>query len=229
MVKAIRKPLEEIAALVGGRTRVLVAGCGGCVSVCLAGGQRETFALAAELAESARGRGSRVHASCITVERQCDAQYLAEIQDMTGGVDCVLSMACGAGIQHLAEAFPRLPVFPAVNTVFVGIDRDVGLYEERCRTCGDCVLGYTGGICPIARCAKSIFNGPCGGTHPDGTCEVGGVPCAWTAIHERLTAQGRLQEILAVRPAMGWIDKGPGVLVQRGYESRYRSGGGGAP
>jgi ferredoxin len=229
MVKAIRKPLEEIAALVGGRTRVLVVGCGGCVSVCLAGGQRETLELAAELAESARARGDRIETSCVTVERQCDAQYLAEIQDMTGSADCALSMACGAGIQHLADAFPRLPVFPAVNTAFVGIDRDVGLYEERCRTCGDCMLGYTGGICPVTRCAKSIFNGPCGGTHPDGTCEVGGVPCAWTAIHERLTAQGRLQEILRIRPAMGWIDKGPGVFVQRGYESRHRPGEGGAP
>lgn len=229
MVKAIRKPLEEIAALVGARRRVLVVGCGGCVSVCLAGGQRETLELAAELAEGARARGTRVETSCITVERQCDAQYLAEIEDLAGGVDCALSMACGAGIQHLAEAFPALAVFPAVNTTFVGIDRDVGLYEERCRTCGDCVLGYTGGICPVSRCAKSIFNGPCGGTHPDGTCEVGGVPCAWTAIHERLASQGRLEEMLRIRRPQGWIDKGPGVFVQRGYEQRYPGAGRAAP
>jgi hypothetical protein len=193
------------------------------VSVCLAGGQRETFQLAEDLRESARARGERLEVSCITVERQCDAQYLEEIEDLLGGCDCALSMACGAGIQHLAEAFPALPVLPAVNTAFVGIDRDVGLYEERCRTCGDCMLGYTGGICPVARCAKSIFNGPCGGTHPDGTCEVGDVPCAWYAIHERLTAQGRLQEILRLRQPMGWIDKGPGTLVQRGWESRHGS------
>ena len=224
MVKAIRKPLEEIVGLIGGRGKVLVAGCGGCVSVCLAGGQRETLELAAELRESARGAGVRIDTACVTVERQCDAQYLGELEHLVRECDCLLSMACGAGVQHLAEAYPSLPVFPAVNTVFVGIDRDVGFYEERCRTCGDCMLGYTGGICPVARCAKSIFNGPCGGTHTDGTCEVGGVPCAWNAIHERLVRQGRLEEILRFRPPMGWIDKGPGAFVQRGCESR--SGGG---
>ena len=224
MVKAIRKPLEEIAGLIGGRRRVLVVGCGGCVSVCLAGGQRESLELAAELGESARGRGAEIETSCVTVERQCDAQYLAELAEAAGQCDCALSMACGAGIQHLAEAYPGLPVFPAVNTTFVGIDRDVGMYEERCRTCGDCMLGYTGGICPVTRCAKSIFNGPCGGTHADGTCEVGGVPCAWNAIHERLSAQGRLEEILRIRAPMGWIDKGPGAFVQRGYEARRGRG-----
>jgi len=221
MVKAIRKPLEEIVELVGGRARVLVVGCGGCTSVCLAGGQRETLALAAELAECRRQGGAPIETACWTVERQCDAQYLAELEEMTRKCDCVLSMACGAGAQHLAEAYPALPVFPAVNTTFVGIDRDVGLYEERCRTCGDCMLGYTGGICPVARCAKSIFNGPCGGTHADGTCEVGEVPCAWNAIYERLKGQGRLEGILNFRAPMGWIDKGPGAFVQRGYEPRY--------
>lgn len=224
MVKAIRKPLDEILGLIGERRRVLVVGCGGCVSVCLAGGQRESLQLAADLTERGRGAGTRMGISCATVERQCDGQYLAELDGLVRECDCALSMACGAGAQHLAEAYPSLPVFPAVNTVFVGIDRDVGFYEERCRTCGDCMLGYTGGICPVARCAKSIFNGPCGGTHADGTCEVGGVPCAWHSIHERLVRQGRLDEILRLRAPMGWIDKGPGAFVQRGYESH----GGGA-
>jgi ferredoxin len=220
MVKAIRKPLEEIAGFLGSRRNVLVAGCGGCVSVCLAGGQRETLDLAADIASVAVPAGGRRQITCATVERQCDAQYLDELEQLAAGCDCILSMACGAGIQHLAERFPSTPVFPAVNTAFVGVDREVGYYEERCRTCGDCVLGYTGGICPVARCAKSIFNGPCGGTHPDGTCEVGGVPCAWHAIHERLGLQGRIAEILKLRGPQGWIDKGPGAFVQRGYESR---------
>jgi hypothetical protein len=220
MVKAIRKPLEEITGLLAARRKVLVAGCGGCVSVCLAGGQRESLDLAADLAALAVPGEGRREITCATVERQCDAQYLDELEQLAAGCDCILSMACGAGIQHLAERFPSTPVFPAVNTAFVGVDRDVGFYEERCRTCGDCVLGYTGGICPVTRCAKSIFNGPCGGTHPDGTCEVGGVPCAWHLIHERLELQGRIDEILKLRCPQDWIDKGPGALVQRGYEPR---------
>ncbi len=229
MVKAVRKPLEEIVGLVKDRARVLIVGCGGCASVCLAGGQRETLALAAELAECRRQGGGPIDTTCWTVERQCDAQYLAELDEMARDCDCVLSMACGAGAQHLSDAYPALPIFPAVNTTFVGIDRDVGLYEERCRTCGDCMLGYTGGICPVTRCAKSIFNGPCGGTHADGTCEVGDVPCAWNAIYERLKGQGRLEGILNFRAPMSWIDKGPGAFVQRGCEPRHPTKQGARP
>ena len=222
MVKATQKPLEEIFDMVKGYRRVLVVGCGGCTSVCLAGGQRETLALADELAAGARQAHVPQQYACYTTERQCNPEFLQEIEERVKDSDCLLSTACGAGVQHMADAYTALPVFPALDTTFVGVDRDVGLYEERCRTCGRCMLGYTGGICPVTRCSKSLFNGPCGGTRVDGTCEVGdGVRCAWTDIHERLSAQGRLQSILVMRPPMEWIDKGPGTLIQRGYEGRY--------
>ena len=113
MVKAIRKPLEEIVGLVADRARVLIVGCGGCASVCLAGGQRETLALAADLVECRRQKGGPIDTTCWTVERQCDAQYLAELDEMARDCDCALSMACGAGAQHLSDAYPTLPVFPA--------------------------------------------------------------------------------------------------------------------
>lgn len=222
MVKARRKPLEEIFGMVKDYPRVLVVGCGGCTSVCLAGGQRETLELANELAECAlRERTPRSY-DCFVTERQCNSEFLEDIEDRVKNADCLLSTACGAGAQHMADAYPTVPVFPALDTMFVGIDRDAGLYEERCRQCGQCMLGYTGGICPVTRCSKSLLNGPCGGTQADGSCEVGdGVPCAWMDIYDRLKAQGRLQSILVVRPPMEWIDKGPGLLVQRGYEDRY--------
>jgi len=222
MVEARRKPLEELFDAVKGYRRVLVVGCGSCTSVCLAGGQRETLELADDLRSAARQ--ARVHQeySCYTTERQCNPEFLAEIDDKVKEADCLLSTACGAGAQHMADVYPSVPVFPGLDTMFLGIDRDVGLYEERCRSCGRCVLGYTGGICPVTRCSKSLFNGPCGGTMEDGSCEVGnGVPCAWAEIHERLKAQGRLQGIIALRPPMEWIDRGPATLVQRGYEGRY--------
>jgi len=222
MVKATRKPLAEIFGVVKGFPRVLVVGCGGCTSVCLAGGQRETIEMADDLKHLARGEHSASQYEVITTERQCNPEHLAEIADLAENADCLLSMACGAGAGLLADAYPKLPVFPALDTLFVGVDVDVGLYEERCRTCGECRLGDTGGICPVTRCSKGSVNGPCGGTRADGTCELGaGRHCAWHDIYDRLKGQNRLANMLIIRPAMEWVDKGPRTLAQRGYEQRY--------
>jgi hypothetical protein len=115
-------------------------------------------------------------------------------------------------------------VFPAVNTAAIGVDREIGVYEERCRACGDCVLGYTGGICPVTRCAKGLFNGPCGGTNR-GFCEVSNdIPCAWQEIYERLKAQNRLEDIKKLRPPMEWQNTVRRLIVQEPYRQRYTPG-----
>jgi hypothetical protein len=222
MVKAKRKPLEEIFESVKRYQRVLVVGCGGCTSVCLAGGQREAGELADELAVCARDAHVPHRSTVTTVERQCNPEYLAEVKELAANADCIISMACGAGAGLMADAYPALPVFPGLDTMFLGVDVDVGLYEERCRSCGECRLGDTGGICPVTRCSKGSFNGPCGGTREDGCCELGGGRhCAWNDIYTRLKAQNRLDSMLIVRPPMEWVDRGPRTLAQRGYEERY--------
>lgn len=214
MIKAQRKSLEEIIAMVEGYGRILTLGCGGCVSVCLAGGQKETLELNAQLDAAFRGEKRPKQLAAHTLERQCTERFFGDLEDRVAGCDCVLSMACGAGVQLIAEQFPERPVFPAVNTVFIGIDRAVGWYEERCRACGECVLAYTGGICPVSRCAKSLFNGPCGGTQ-NGTCEVSrDIPCAWYEIYQRLKAQGRLEHILKVKPPVQWQNQIQRSLIQ---------------
>ena len=222
MVKATRKPLEQIVEMVKGYQRVLVVGCGGCSSVCLAGGQRETQELAQDLLEHARSAKVPRQCDTLVVERQCNPELLQEAEEQARNADCIISMACGAGAGLMADAFPATPVVPGLDTMFIGVDRDVGYYEERCRSCGTCMLGETGGICPVTRCSKGVLNGPCGGTREDGSCELaGGIHCAWHDIHERLKGQGRLDKLLIVRPPMEWVDRGPRVLVQKGYEERY--------
>jgi hypothetical protein len=222
MVKATRKPLEEIFGMVKGYRRVLVVGCGGCTSVCLAGGQRETQALADDLSAMARQAHVPQQYAAVVTERQCNPEFVRDIEGMVKDCDCLISTACGAGCGLVADAYPASPVFPGLDTMFVGIDVDVGLYEERCRSCGQCVLGDTGGICPVTRCSKGVLNGPCGGTEEDGSCELGqGIHCAWHDIYVRLSAQKRLANMLIVRPPMEWIDRGPRTMVQRGYEGRY--------
>jgi len=221
MIKAKRKPLTELKQSIQAYQKVLIVGCGGCVSVCLAGGQKEVNILKAELDAELQLDGQSKTLDGHTLERQCNVRFLDELSDTVGSYDCIMSMACGAGVQYLAERYPDKPVFPAVNTIAIGVDLDVGLYQEKCRACGECVLAYTAGICPVTGCAKSLFNGPCGGTNK-GECELGNnIPCAWYEIYNRLEKQGRLDNILNIRPPMQWQNQVRRTFVQDAYAHRY--------
>ena len=221
MIKAIQKPIEEIVDAVKQYPRILNIGCGGCVSVCLAGGQKEAQMFDKELNRRFKGEKLPNRAEDYTVERQCNLRYYQGLDDLVAEYDCLISMACGAGAQLLAERFPRTPVFPGVNTVSIGIDREIGVYEEKCRACGECVIGYTGGVCPVTRCAKGLFNGPCGGTNK-GNCEVGqDIPCAWVDIYNRLKGQNRLDHIHKIRPVMLWQNQIQRTTVQPAFAHRY--------
>ena len=218
MIVAKRKPFDEIKNYLKNYKKVLTAGCGTCVAVCLAGGEKEVSVLNAELDMARKLDENPIELGAITVERQCDREYLEMLDSQVETADAVLSLACGAGIQFLAERFPDKPVLPAVDTSFIGINQDVGWYEERCRSCNSCLLGVTGGICPITMCAKSVFNGPCGGTN-NGKCEISNdQDCAWYMIYERLTQQDRLDCIKRFTPAQQWKNQVPRTLKQAGYK-----------
>ncbi|MBU4317246.1 MAG: methylenetetrahydrofolate reductase C-terminal domain-containing protein [Proteobacteria bacterium] len=220
MIVAERKPLEEIKTMVSGFKNVLTVGCGTCVAVCLAGGEKEVGVLNAELKIARKLGGNPIDMGGVTVERQCDMEFLEEIKETVGQFDAMISLACGAGVQFLAERFPDKPVFPGVNTSFIGANRDVGWYEEKCRACGTCVLGMTGGVCPVTMCAKCLFNGPCGGTN-QGSCEIHkDQPCAWHMIYERLSKQNRLESIIEICPPNDWRNTIPRTIVQPGYKGR---------
>ena len=222
MIVANRKPLDEIKALVKGYNKVLTVGCGTCVAVCLTGGAKEVSMLNAELKLARKKDGDPVAVGAACVERQCDMEFLEELDPLVDEYDALISMACGAGIQFIAERFPEIPVFPAVDTTFIGVNRDVGWYEERCRACGTCVLGMTGGICPVTMCAKGLFNGPCGGTNT-GSCEINkDQPCAWFQIYERLEKQGRLADIIEICPPNDWRNTTPRTIVQPRYQARQQ-------
>lgn len=222
MVKAKRKPIEEIKDTIAPYKKVLTVGCGGCTSVCLAGGQREVNTLNAELELIFKADKKSVELAGYTVERQCNAKHLEELAGQVAKYDCIVSMACGSGVQLMAETFPNKPIFPALNTVFIGVDRELGMYEEKCRACGECVLAYTGGICPVTRCAKGVFNGPCGGTN-NKKCEVSQeIPCAWFDIYERLKGQNRLDDILKIQQPMMWQNQVQRTIIQEPYEERYK-------
>lgn len=207
MITAERKPLDEILALVGDATDVLVAGCETCVAVCLTGGEKEAEILASELRIKATEDGRELTCEHTSAIRQCEWEYLDMIAEKVGEHDVVLSLACGIGIQSMAEKFAPKLVLPAVNTNMLGMPQEHAVWLERCVACGDCRIGLTGGVCPVVRCSKSLMNGPCGGSH-DGLCEVKRndeeIECAWALIYDRLKAQGREELMMELRPPKDW-------------------------
>jgi len=217
MIVAEQKSLDEIKKLVGSAQKVLVVGCGTCVTVCFAGGAREAAIVAAELRMSTKLDGSPKEVTDVTVQRQCEWEYLDELAPKLGQVDIILSLGCGIGVQAIAEHFPGTWVVPGLNTKFMGLPTEQGVWAERCAACGDCILGITGGICPIARCSKSLLNGPCGGSL-DGHCEINAdVPCAWQLIYDRLNSMGKLEVLMDIQPPKNWRasrDGGPRKIVR---------------
>jgi len=195
MIVAERKPFEEIKERVKDYKKLLILGCGTCVSVCHAGGEKEVGLLATELRMANKLDGRDVEIGEATIERQCDREYIEPVVEKAKDYDAVLSMACGAGVQFVAEMLESMPVIPALNTRFIGVAAEEGVFAEKCRACGNCLLADYGGICPITMCAKSLVNGPCGG-YKDGKCETNSEQnCAWIMIYERLAKQNRLDKM----------------------------------
>ena len=207
MIVAGLKPYDEILSFLESRTSVLVAGCGGCTSLCNSGGLREANSLASRL------KSDGIKTVSITIERQCDDECVAELSEAIKKADAVLSLGCGAGVQLIAERYPDAAVYPGLNTMFTGNSHDRRTFIERCRSCGNCMLGITAGVCPVTRCAKGLLNGPCGGSEK-GMCETGeGRECAWCVIIERMKRQGRLHELESFSGPVIWQGQAPGRFV----------------
>ncbi len=206
MIVAERKPLDEIEGFIEGFGRVLVVGCGGCATVCLAGGETEVKIVGSALRIAARraGRRQEVLEDCVT--RQCEPEFVEAVpaRVQQEAVDAVLSLACGVGVNFLAERLGEVPVFPGLNTKFLGATAEPGVWVEMCAGCGNCMLHLTGGICPVARCSKSILNGPCGGSN-EGKCEISpDVDCGWELIIERMKKLGTLDRLTEMVPPRDW-------------------------
>jgi ferredoxin len=212
MIIAERKPMEKILSMITRHKKILVVGCKGCVTVCSAGGENEVRILSSALRMARAKEENEIELEETTIERQCDPEYIEPLRKFVGEVDAILSMACGAGVQFVAEKLKDIPVYPALNTTFIGVTEEQGVWTERCHACGDCKLDRTGGICPIARCSKSLLNGPCGGS-VNGKCEINPeIDCGWQLIWDRLKLLGmedRFEEIIPINDWSTSRDGGP--------------------
>jgi ferredoxin len=220
MIVAERKSIAELVDILRPYKKILVLGCGTCVTVCLAGGEREVSIIASALRIAGRVQGLDFDIDELTIERQCDNIFIEKAAEAIGKSDAVLSLGCGAGVQAIAERFINKPVFAGLNTKFLGILEERGMWTEKCAACGDCVLHEYGGICPVTRCAKHLLNGPCGGSRED-RCEVRpDRPCAWQLIYQRLNATGQLDKIKSIKLPKDWnasLSGGPRVIVREDH------------
>ncbi len=217
MITAERKPIDEIKAMIAPYKKILIVGCDSCVAECAAGGEKEVALLASQLRMDAKLQGKEIEIKEMALSRQCVYEFIVQLTDIIYEYEAVLSLGCGAGVQAVAEVFPKAYVIPALNTLFIGETKERGLWIENCRGCGDCRLHLFADICPITRCAKQLFNGPCGGSQ-GGVCEVDPEqPCAWELIINRLEEMGRLDLLEEIYPPADWshrLGKGPRKILR---------------
>lgn len=222
MIVADRKPLGEIVEMLSDYQKILLVGCGTCVEICHSGGDKEVGILASMLKMRWAKDDIKKELIWDTVERQCEDEFIEPIGEELDGVDAILSIACGVGVNFLAERLVDVPVLPGLDTTFYGATEEPGIWTEKCAGCGKCILHLTGGICPIARCAKSIMNGPCGGSN-EGKCEVSDeIDCAWQLILERLTKLNQLEKMQPVNPIRDWStakDGGPRKRIREDLQA----------
>jgi len=214
------KPLNDILTSTKGFESILIVGCDGCAGIYQVGGEKQAEMMRT-LLEIGRKLKENVNlkSKALTVLRQCDLRIATTtLRPVVDEYQAILSLACGIGVQTIAQAFPDKIVIPGNDTKFIGMqDRELGKFSEFCRACGECILFETGGICPITRCAKGLLNGPCGG-QADGKCEVGNwqKDCAWVLIHQRLKEIGQLTRFKKFREPRDYqLKAGPGEVIWR--------------
>jgi hypothetical protein len=213
MIRSItkQKPLAEVLELLGGMERVFIIGCGTCTTLAHTGGQAEVGGMKEKMQEAGKGvTGTLViPVACDNLTEEAIQQNLPAMSQSQG----LLIMTCAFGVQTISR-FLDIPVIPALDTLFIGKEMGPGLFQEICLQCGECILGETGGICPVTSCHKGLVNGPCGGTQ-EGKCEVDhNKDCAWTLIYERLQKQGRLAAMRKFQPAKNYqVEPKPGKTI----------------
>ena len=208
MLVSEQKPFEEILGYLAGESKVFLVGCNGCAEACHTGGRTQVLEMKARL----EGAGKQVTGLTV-VDFLCDKALvkvsLLPYERQIREADSLLVMTCGIGVQATAASVNKA-THPACNTISMGGARGEWRGAERCAECGDCLLDYTGGICPLTACSKGLLNGQCGGSK-NRKCEVEPTvrDCGWVLIYERLKAIGRLDKMQQLIPPKAYSKMQP--------------------
>jgi len=192
-----QKPFEEIKEQLVDLDRPFIIGCGTCTTMTKTGGIDQVL----EMKDRLQELGKWVSGWTV-IPTACDEMTEVAMKENSRAIEkasCILVMTCALGV-HRMSLYINRPVIPALDTLFIAVEDTPGFFREVCAQCGQCILGETGGICPITACHKGLVNGPCGGTN-NGKCEVDKEKdCAWTLIYERLKEQDRLDLMRKYHP-----------------------------
>ena len=202
MLISEQKPLEEILSYLDGEKSIFVVGCKGCAEGWGSGGEKQV----AEMRSTLQEKGKAITGS-VVVDMLCDAALtrlkLKSYRKEIAAANSVLVLTDGVGVQTVAEVVDKV-VHPGCNTLSSGGGHAEWKESERCLECGDCMLEFTGGLCPIARCSKHLLNGPCGGSQ-GGKCEVDpSIPCVWQQIVDHLAKIGQLGKLEGLVAPKNW-------------------------
>lgn len=193
------KPNEEILNFLNSHNRIFLIGCGSCAEQCRTGGKEDILNMKNLLIRDKKevtGWAAPDETCHIPLLKRELRKHNIEI----GKADAVLVMACGAGTSAVNEVI-KTRVYPASNTISLGNTIRKGDFIGRCSLCGECVLGETGGYCPVTICPKNMLNGPCGGMDK-GKCEVNhDEDCVWVKIYDKLSIHSNLADMSKVRKA----------------------------
>ena len=196
MHATIQKPIEEIAGYIKPGEKIFIVGCGNCAMKCHSGGEREAETMAGRL----KKRGINVVVYTVPGPAGMSLCKLSNTKkvlqkdciEQTREADSFLVLACGQGIHTVLDATDEAMIHPGCNTIFGGETVSDTEINEYCSLCGECVIEFTGGLCPMTLCGKSLLNGPCGGAE-NGKCEADtDRDCGWVMIYERLKKLDRL-------------------------------------
>jgi hypothetical protein len=212
MIVSAQKPWEEILGYLEGENSIFLLGCNGCAQASGSGGPEQV----AEMKEKLEGVGKKVSGTMVIdflCQKALVKSRLRPRMEQVAAADSILVMTCGLGVQAVAASVAKV-CHPACNTVNMGGSRGEWKGDERCYECGECLLEYTGGICPLTACTKSLTNGACGGAS-NGKCELAPEKdCGWELIYERLKRNNQLDKLRRFIPPKSWDKMAPDPKIR---------------
>jgi hypothetical protein len=155
------KPIDEISNQLRDFDSVLLLSCNGCAESFGNAEQQRLKWLKGEI-----GRSGVCITDLLTIDFLCEpllVKHWLGLAEARGSFDAILVVSCGIGVQVVSK-LSHQPAFPGCDTVTMGGRIGPAWGKESCKECGECILPYTGGICPLTSCSKGLLNGPCGGS-----------------------------------------------------------------
>ena len=217
MIITKQKPIEEILDYIKNDSDIFLIGCAVCATTCKTGGEIETKLLSELLISKGKNvtGWDILNPACYILESK---KLLRRREKEIAAAKSIISLACGGGTQAIAEMIGK-SVYPGNETLFQGeitrLSPQEDRFEKKCLLCGECIIGITGGICPVTRCPKGLRNGPCGGVNK-GKCEVDSErDCVWVLISNKLKELGQLGNMEIISKARDYSQEKNYILVNK--------------